>query len=177
MTKLYLDKGDKRPALFWYQFGSISLPVILTKYSNIEYRDPGVFKEPYSNSNLSLFRLADMYLLKADAYMILKNTAQAKEALNVIRTRAGVAPYSGSDAQLWSAILVEEYCELAGEGKLWFNLVRSYINGNYDAFENIPFSMDAQRKAQLGYFWPVSPNAFVNNNNMTQTEYWKTLVR
>lgn len=178
LNTLYKDKAiDKRPSLFFYQFGSISLPVILTKYSNITYRDPGVFKEPYSDSNLSLFRLADMYLLKADAYMALKKPALAKEALDVIRVRAGLAPYSGTEGQLWPAIIAEEYCELVGEGKLWFNLIRSYINGNYDAFENISFSMDAKRKAQLGYFWPVSPNAFVNNNNMKQTEYWKTLVR
>jgi hypothetical protein len=77
----------------------------------------------------SLLRLADVYLIYAEA--ILGNNASTSdgEALlyfNMIRKRAGVDPVAVLNADV---IFNERRIEFANEGQLWFDLVRlSYYN-------------------------------------------------
>lgn len=77
-----------------------------------------------------LMRLADAYLLRAEARLQQNNTAGAAEDINVVRTRAAV---SGQEAaiQITPAdvsldfLLDERARELAGEGWRWWDLVRT----------------------------------------------------
>ncbi len=76
-----------------------------------------------------LLRLADIYLVYADA--ILGNNAttsdvQALKFFNMVRTRAGLEPVDSFDAEM---LRKERRIELAAEGEYWFDLVRlSYYN-------------------------------------------------
>ncbi|MDR2271171.1 MAG: RagB/SusD family nutrient uptake outer membrane protein [Sphingobacterium sp.] len=80
---------------------------------------------------LTMYRLSDMYLLYAEALNGLGDKANAVKYLNFIRKRARLAEYDVNDAQLATAyqletaILNERRVELFGEGKRWFDLVRT----------------------------------------------------
>lgn len=73
------------------------------------------------------FRLAEMYLIKAEALNEQGDQAGALAIINMIRARhiAGATPLAGlSQAQVRSAILAERLFELAGEAKRRQDLIR-----------------------------------------------------
>jgi hypothetical protein len=76
-----------------------------------------------------MYRLADILLLRAEAYNKLGNEQEAVNLLNAIRTRAGLDPFSADDFatidELEMAILDERQLELFAEGKRWFDLRRT----------------------------------------------------
>lgn len=83
---------------------------------NVEPTDRNHFK------NIMVYRLAETYLMGAEAHMMLGNTSKALEYLNAVRTRANTATVSEIDLQ---AILDEGARELAFEGQRWFTLKRT----------------------------------------------------
>lgn len=82
-----------------------------------------------STEHNALLRLADVYLIYAEA--ILGNSAASSDAeallyFNKVRARAGLAPTEKIDID---TVLNERRIELAGEGQYWIDLVRlSYYN-------------------------------------------------
>jgi hypothetical protein len=94
-------------------------------------QNPGVLKffdetvEPTDRNhfkNIMIYRLAETYLIGAEAHMMLGNTPKALEYLNAVRTRANTAAVSEIDLQ---AILDEGARELGFEGQRWFTLKRT----------------------------------------------------
>lgn len=95
---------------------------------------PAVTKFFYGRAeNLSLtgsykdrmkFRLAETYLLLAEAYLGQNNPAKAAEAVNVIRARAG-ASLIDAGAMTMDFLLDERIRELVGEESRRFTLVRT----------------------------------------------------
>ncbi|WP_341837175.1 RagB/SusD family nutrient uptake outer membrane protein [Chitinophaga pollutisoli] len=85
------------------------------------------------------FRLAEMYLNKAEAYAKLGNTAQAKENLKTIHTRAGL-PAADIDnlaaADVMAAVLKERRIELAFEGHNSFDYFRNGLPMTRTAADN-----------------------------------------
>jgi hypothetical protein len=85
----------------------------------------------YPSEDYVMFRLGDMYLILAEADAQLENTTDARTNLDIIRTRAGLADYAGTDADLLTAIYHERQIEMAFEwGNRWFDLKRT---GTIDA--------------------------------------------
>ncbi|MXV14982.1 RagB/SusD family nutrient uptake outer membrane protein [Hufsiella ginkgonis] len=80
---------------------------------------------------LPMYRLTDMFLLYAEALNASNNPTGALTYLNYVRKRANVAQYVITDpavstkAAMENAILRERQVELIGEGKRWFDLVRT----------------------------------------------------
>jgi hypothetical protein len=76
---------------------------------------------------LMILRLAEQYLIRAEARVKLNNLGGAKDDLNAIRTRAGLANIVLTDAtNLMNAILHERQVELFTElGQRWLDLKRS----------------------------------------------------
>lgn len=82
-----------------------------------------------ANIQNPMYRLADILLLRAEAYNELGNKPEAVNLLNAIRTRAGLPPVTteqfGTKEELQMAILDERQFELFAEGKRWFDLRRT----------------------------------------------------
>ncbi len=94
-------------------------------------QNPGVLKffdesvEPTDRNhfkNIMIYRLAETYLIGAEAHMMQGDMTKAMEYLNAVRTRANTDPVSEIDLQ---AILDEGARELAFEGQRWYTLKRT----------------------------------------------------
>lgn len=86
--------------------------------------------EEQSARDAFIFRLAEMYLIVAEAEMNLGNTSKAAEFINVVRSRAAKAGRQ-NEMQVTASqinidfILDERARELAGEQLRWFDLKRT----------------------------------------------------
>jgi hypothetical protein len=74
-------------------------------------------------------RLADILLLKAEAYANLEKLGDAKDLVDQVRSRAKLgnlpASATASKESMKAAVLNERRLELAFEGQRWFDLVRT----------------------------------------------------
>ncbi len=82
------------------------------------------------NNNIYIFRLAEMYLIRAEARANRNNvagTGSATDDLNVLRARAKAPLVNGVSGQAAMLRLVEQerLYELAYEGHRWYDLVRT----------------------------------------------------
>lgn len=104
---------------------------------NVTVAAPGIpanktrkFSRTAGDDNIILIRLAELYLIRAEARArkIPSDIAGAQADLNVIRTRAGLpATTAATTDDLILAIQQERRIELAHEGHRWFDL-RRYNN-------------------------------------------------
>jgi hypothetical protein len=79
----------------------------------------------YSGKNLPFLRLADDYMIVAEAQNELGNTGPALEAVNMIRERAGLDALSGlSQDTLRQEIMKEDAIEFCGEFTRKWDLIR-----------------------------------------------------
>ncbi len=83
---------------------------------------PFMYKYRSKFHSVIKMRLADILLLKAEAYVGQGNTADATTLVNRIRTRAKLASLTTVTAD---DVLNERRLELAFEGQRWFDLVRT----------------------------------------------------
>ncbi|HMO40336.1 MAG TPA: RagB/SusD family nutrient uptake outer membrane protein [Saprospiraceae bacterium] len=104
--------------------GDLRLPVNVTitvplnktlKYTSVPGED-----------NVQIFRLAEMYLIRAEAAARLNKGEAALADLNIIRERAGLDPLELEDAnEIVDAVLRERIIEFAHEGLRWFDVRRT----------------------------------------------------
>jgi hypothetical protein len=161
--------GDVRKDLFFRDYSNSDTKSSLNKYSQVAKDATSTDSYArFSESNVLIFRLADIYLLRAEAYMKLGNSAAAVADINMIRSKANVPDYTGATdrTSLTKAIFDERAIELVGEGQSGFDRIRM----NYFAGVNW---MNPTRIAKEGYFWPVDPSIISINPAIIQTDYWK----
>jgi len=122
------ELGDKRKTA-WVDSITIDTDTYYypTKY-DVKGGDPGTAVTEYP----TIMRLAEVYLIRAEARAQQNNVGGAQADLNVIRTRAGLANTSASDkVALLLAVEKERRIELFTEwGHRWFDLKRT---GKIDA--------------------------------------------
>ena len=100
-----------------------------------------------------ILRLADVYLIYAEASFLTGNTADALEYVNKVRERAGVTPLTSLTVRdIWK----ERRLELAGEGDYWYDFVRR----SYYDMAGVKAELKAQRR-----------NAWWNLNSVYKTWY------
>lgn len=159
------NPSDKRIPYTWVTERQSSGPRIswITKYPGTKYADDRI-----ADNDLILYRLADIYLLKAEAYAGLSNTADAIVYLNKIRSRAGNAAYSGATDKpaVEKEILDERGRELFFENKRWYDLVRFHKGGTINVYNYVPNL--AGKTTPL--FWPLNTTVLANNSLLVQTE-------
>lgn len=132
------------------------------KFRGTQYSDTRV-----ADSDMILYRLSDLYLLKAEAYAALKNQKDAAEYLNKVRSRAGIPAFSTTDLRtLQKEILNERGRELFHEIKRWWDLVRAHKTGVIDVYQYVP----NLRGKTTPLYWAIHLNNLTKNDKLVQTE-------
>lgn len=112
------------------------------------------------NNNVVVFRLAEMYLIRAEARTQLGNVTGAQSDINVLRVRANAPEITAqSQTQMLSTIEEERRYELAFEGHRWYDLVRT---GRADAIMS-SFNANWQSTYNL---WPIPQREIQNNPSL-----------
>lgn len=149
---------------------------------------------------LPIIRMADLYLMKAEAYCMLgEDLATARDNIDKVRARAGLkgvseswADYStdpskpNSKEGLMEIIKAERSIELCFEGARYFDQVRwmdaektftSPIYGwNYKGIRAADFYKPTvyttMRWSNKNYLWPISVDEINTNPNLVQNPWW-----
>jgi hypothetical protein len=116
------DSGDLRKS---HWVASTKIGAITYTYPN-KYKN-SIFSVSTTTEDLMVFRLAEIYLIRAEARAQQGNLAGAVQDINVIRSRAGLGVVTaGSLTQAMGAVLHERQTELFTEwGHRWFDLKRT----------------------------------------------------
>lgn len=136
-----------------------------------------VTKTSQSDLNYTIYRLADVLLMYAEA----SNRAEgapnpdAINAVNQIRQRAQLLPI-GTMAQdaFEMEVWTQRYLELAYEGKTWFDMlrtrkVRNDITGNFDEFVGHT-TVWGKTFTENQLLFPIPLREINNNPNLTQNK-------
>jgi starch-binding outer membrane protein, SusD/RagB family len=112
-----------------YTAGYQNTDYFIKKYAPLQ-ADKAKSGEPALNwnNNTREIRLADVYLMAAEAIVRSPNgdAGKASSYLNKVRTRVGLQPFIGqTGAALLELIYKERRMELANEGHRFFDLVRT----------------------------------------------------
>lgn len=112
------------------------------------------------NNNVVVFRLGEIYLIRAEARARQAKVTEAKADIELLRTRAN-APLLGTVTQNQMLQLIEEErrYELAFEGNRWYDLVRT---NRADAVMN-SFSPNWKSTYKL---WPIPQRELLNNPSL-----------
>lgn len=127
-----------------------------------------------------IMRLAEMYLTKAEAEFHLNNKAEASNALNATRSRAGISAVNENTISL-QKIQTEWMAEFAFENKRYWDLLRwriadQVLNHQFeglkiiwhkssDMYYFLPLNAEASNRVfrQEHYYLPMT-NSMINNN-------------
>jgi hypothetical protein len=139
-----------------------------------------------NSCNWIVYRLSDIYLMKAEALSQLNRFNEAADILNMIRSRANAIPLSLSNSAnaFEDAIMQERALELAFEGKRWFDMLRMGRRNNYARksklidliVNNVPSTqkriLSAKLTNPLGWYLPIFKGEIERNKNLVQNRYY-----
>ncbi len=145
------------------RFSSISFDVNKLKGSDNGWSVAKYGTKDADNNNVTVFRLAEMYLIRAEARAqqgVVTGFGSAQEDINVLRLRAK-APLiaSASQSQMLQFVEKERLYELAYEGHRWYDLVRT---GRAKVVMPA-FSTNWQDTYEL---WPIPQRELLNNPSL-----------
>lgn len=145
-----------------------------TAYYVFKYKvstSPGVTSPGAMSEYIMVLRLAEQYLIRAEARAQLNKIIEAKTDLNAIRTRAGLPNTTATDqSSLLAAILDERRHELFCEwGHRWLDLKRT---GKVDAVMSVITPLKSNGAVQWSsyqQYYPVTQGELDKAPNLTQT--------
>lgn len=125
---------------------------------------------PPSEYNMVL-RLAEQYLIRAEARAQLDDISGAKDDLNIIRKRARLAnTLATNKTEVLDAILKEKQLELFSEwGHRWFDLKRT------DKVDEVMSVVTVQKKGTWSSFkkvYPIPIGEIITNKNLKQNDHY-----
>jgi starch-binding outer membrane protein, SusD/RagB family len=150
------------------------------KYYPVELNSSG--NQIYPNGSQAnilfpLYRLADLYLLRAEAANQLDDPANALKYLNLVHERAGLTAYTAlsflDKTSMENGILEERKLEFFMEAKRWFDLVRTgkvievmdpYIKRRQEVRGTTPTGFGDPRTI----LWPLNRTVLNSNANLIQ---------
>ncbi|TKG95452.1 RagB/SusD family nutrient uptake outer membrane protein [Puteibacter caeruleilacunae] len=161
----------------------------LWKYTGAEVEsNHRVFRD--EDANWIYYRLADVYLMKAEAAIMSDRFDDAIAMINTIRLRAGIEEYvfdtsTETNKEFYYQLLLDERArELVGEGKRWFDLVRIASRNDFE-FKNlltdavlnatsVGVKSSLSLKIENTDFWylPIHESELKVNNNLVQNPYY-----
>lgn len=180
------EAEDKRPDAYFYKFDSLcqargmdwyAYPY-MSREGQYVTNASGTLRFSYLKTNYCYWRVADIYLLRAECYAKL-NDDRAIADLNQVRRRANAAAYPSSrDSKgIQDAIFREREKEMLMEGHRYFDVVRNglpYINNELQGNFSILSLQDVKDGA---LYMPVSEAAFTLNDLMRQNKFWQQYMK
>ena len=164
MQKIYGDTTattkDKRVAA-WFERSGVNM--FSKKYSSVFYKDPANFANVRFDDNIVINRLSDIMLLRAEALAKLNRFSEARPLLDAVRARAGLGASTATDANLYDEVFNERCRELFLEGHKYWDMLRT---------KHFPSHLTAEKYSQGAQYWPIQKDIFIDNNVLTQNEYW-----
>ena len=135
-----------------------------TLFSTQKYPEPPV-QEP---NDVSVIRMAEVYLNRAEAYARLGRDVPARRDLNTIRRRANpdVEAITASGQELIDAILLERRKELAFEGHLLFDRTRTQTGVTREYCAGEPSCTESYPSPR--FVLPIPLDALNANSELTQ---------
>lgn len=143
-----------------------------------KFSDPDApFNTQASRRDIFIARLAETYLIRAEAYIKLGNKqTDAKNDINVVRTRASAPAITEANATI-DYILDERAREFAGEYNRWYDLKRTGKLVSYVVANNPDVPNEANMKGTDGQFKvlrPIPQDAIgLNTATITQNPGYK----
>ncbi|KEO74494.1 RagB/SusD family nutrient uptake outer membrane protein [Anditalea andensis] len=133
------------------------------------------FDQLQNASNVPVIRIAEMYLIRAEARGRQDNINPGLEDLNAVRNRAGLPDASAaSGAELVELVLDERKFEFAIEGHRFFDMART--DRAIATFSNIPRTTGASLYS-IGsrdrYIMPIPNSEIFTNPNMVQNPAYR----
>ena len=120
-----------------------------------------------ADSDIIIYRLSYMFLLKAEAYAALNRVTESLNYLNKVRNRAGIPEFTDTNlSALKKEILDEQGREMFHELKRWWDLRRAHATGVIDVHTFIPNY--AGKTTPL--YWAVHTNVLRKNEKLVQTQ-------
>ena len=130
------------------------------------------------DSDIILYRLAEMYMFKAEAYAALNQIPEAIAELDKVRGRAKIGKYTGpaDKISVEKEILEERGREFYLERKRWPDMLRFHYAGVIDVYEEVP---NLKSKKEQGLIIPlycaIPLSDLDRNHNLKQTEGYENL--
>jgi hypothetical protein len=159
------EAGDKRRSNWVHD----------TTFAGVPYSYPYKYKQGINVTTLNeygmVLRLAEQYLIRAEARANQGKLPEAIADLNAIRNRAGLGNYAGSatdPAAVLGAILHERQVELFTEwGHRWFDLIRT---GTVNSVMSVVTPLKGGTWNADGHqtLYPISRLELGRDNNLTQ---------
>lgn len=162
---------------------------ILWKYVGLDNDEESEARgSSFSTTNWIYYRLADIYLMKAEALALTGQYPESKEILAKIRNRAGLTEefdISENKEDYENFILMERMRELTGEGKRWFDLLRTAKRNNFERqalivdvlLENVSAidrnAYEAKLSDPNSYYLPIFHTELEHNNLLEQNPYYQ----
>lgn len=143
------------------------------KYKNINYSDGSAGSDvagDFVDADLPLYRLADVYLMYAEATLRggNGNLGQALSYVNQLRTRAGVTPVTVLDLDF---ILNERARELSWEMTRRTDLIRyGKFTGSSKLWQWKGGAKDGASVAEYRNLYPIPTNDVIANSNLIQNQ-------
>lgn len=140
-----------------------------------KYCDPNPGVAGYSGSNIPILRMADVYLIAAEAEARLNGATQdAYDFLLPVRERAGLdnVPADLSQTDFINAVLQERSWEFFGEGDRWYDLTRTntFLTVIPKAVNNVfPIRTPLARNR----YFPIPLDEVQANPQLDQNPDWK----
>ncbi|MDR2475862.1 MAG: RagB/SusD family nutrient uptake outer membrane protein [Bacteroidales bacterium] len=146
-----------------------------------------------NDQNFIIYRLAEIYLMRAEAYVMKGDAASyALAAADVtrVRERAGIVQlftFPSNELEALHLILSERVREFCGEGKSWFDLLRIARRNNYSYKEYMiwqvlstlspgQYSVTRAKLLDSGsHYLPVSKKEMDANRLLEQNSYYTNL--
>lgn len=168
LNSLYPENNPDRRRSLWFDLsnsdGNEVMPMLL-KFKNKSSKSTSSIA--YYEDNIILFRLAGLYLLRAEALAHTGDTQGAITLLNAVRERAGATLYDSNEGHLETVIINERRKELVGEGHIWFDMLR---NNRLLQYKGDIYNETILRDG--AWTWPVNLQSFISNPLLQQTTFW-----
>lgn len=178
IQRMYEEKDERRNSFFYKLDSMAGVSTSITGgYAYVYKWRKGLYKTAATGSvnmisvktDYVQWRLADIYLLRAECYAKLGD-ARAKDDLNVIRRRAKATEYpAAGENDIRMAIFREREKELIYEGHRFYDAVRN----NYLTELDTVYAELTKQDIQDGVLYvPIHTKAFTMNDILRQNQYW-----